>query len=50
MRLSLRRMPELRFRYDPSLALGSQTLAVLRETQASDSDDEGQTEDDGAQT
>jgi ribosome-binding factor A len=48
--LSLRRMPELRFRYDPSLALGSQTLAVLRETQASDSEDEGQSEDDGAQT
>jgi ribosome-binding factor A len=27
----LRRMPELRFRFDPSLALGSQTLRVLRE-------------------
>ena len=24
-------MPELRFRYDPSLALGSRTLTVLRE-------------------
>ena len=46
--LALRRMPELRFRYDPSLALGSQTLAVLRETQPSDSEDEGQAEDDGA--
>ena len=29
--LSLRRMPELRFRFDPSLALGSRTLRVLRE-------------------
>jgi ribosome-binding factor A len=29
--LTLRRMPELRFRFDPSLALGSQTLRVLRE-------------------
>ena len=29
--LPLRRMPELRFRFDPSLALGSQTLSVLRE-------------------
>jgi ribosome-binding factor A len=46
--LSLRRMPELRFRYDPSLALGSQTLAVLRETQVGDREDEGQSEDDGA--
>jgi ribosome-binding factor A len=46
--LSLRRMPELRFRYDPSLALGSRTLAVLRETQVGDSEDEGQSEDDGA--
>jgi ribosome-binding factor A len=30
-KLSLRRMPELRFRYDPSLVLGSRTLSVLRE-------------------
>jgi ribosome-binding factor A len=29
--LSLRRTPELRFRHDASLALGSRTLAVLRE-------------------
>ncbi len=28
--LPLRRMPELRFRHDPSFELGSQTLAVLR--------------------
>lgn len=34
--LPLRRIPELRFRHDPSLVLGSQTLAVLREL----SDDE----------
>jgi ribosome-binding factor A len=29
--LPLRRMPELRFRYDPSLVLGTRTLSVLRE-------------------
>jgi ribosome-binding factor A len=29
--LPLRRMPALRFRYDPSLVQGSRTLAVLRE-------------------
>lgn len=29
--LPLKRMPELRFRYDPSLSLGSQTLHLLRE-------------------
>ena len=28
--LPLRRMPELRFRHDPSLALGSETLNLLR--------------------
>ena len=28
--LTLRRAPELRFRYDPSFELGGQTLAVLR--------------------
>lgn len=27
--LPLKRMPELRFRYDPSLALGGRTLALL---------------------
>ena len=31
--LPLRRMPELRFSHDPSLALGSQTLSILRELQ-----------------
>ena len=29
--LALKRMPELRFRYDPSLALGAQTLDLLRD-------------------
>jgi ribosome-binding factor A len=29
--LPLKRMPELRFRYDPSLLLGSRTLGLLRE-------------------
>lgn len=29
--LPLKRMPELRFRYDPSLFLGSRTLGLLRE-------------------
>jgi ribosome-binding factor A len=29
--LPLKRMPELHFRFDPSLALGSKTLDVLRE-------------------
>lgn len=28
--LDLKRTPELRFRYDPSLALGSETLSLLR--------------------
>jgi ribosome-binding factor A len=36
--LPLRHMPELRFRYDPSLVLGTRTLAVLREV-AEDPDD-----------
>jgi ribosome-binding factor A len=29
--LSLRRTPELRFRHDPSIALGSDTLSLIRE-------------------
>jgi ribosome-binding factor A len=29
--LSLKRIPQLRFRYDPSLEQGSETLALLRE-------------------
>jgi ribosome-binding factor A len=35
--LPLRRVPELQFRHDPSLALGSETLSLLREIR----DDEG---------
>ncbi len=34
--LSLRRTPELRFRHDPSLELGAQTLALLRELEDPD--------------
>lgn len=30
-RLSLKRMPELRFRHDPSIERGAETLALLRE-------------------
>jgi ribosome-binding factor A len=33
--LSLKRMPELRFRYDPSLARGQHTLDLLRELEQS---------------
>ena len=32
---ALKRMPELRFRYDPSLALGAQTLDLLRDLEVS---------------
>ncbi|HEY5658931.1 MAG TPA: 30S ribosome-binding factor RbfA, partial [Myxococcota bacterium] len=32
--LPLKRMPELRFRYDPSLALGTRTLGLLRELES----------------
>jgi ribosome-binding factor A len=35
--LPIRRAPELHFRHDPSLALGSETLSLLREIR----DDEG---------
>jgi ribosome-binding factor A len=40
--LHLKRMPELRFRYDPSLSLGSRTLSVLREID-SDGGGDGET-------
>ena len=40
--LYLKRMPELRFRYDPSLSLGARTLSVLREID-SDGGDHGET-------
>ena len=33
--LALKRMPELRFRYDPSLALGTRTLDLLRDLEVS---------------
>ena len=45
--LPLRRMPALRFRYDPSLVLGTETLALLRETPMGE---EEESEEDGAQT
>lgn len=32
--LNLKRMPELRFRYDPSLSLGARMLSLLREIEA----------------
>ena len=35
--MQLRRMPELRFRYDPSLALGTRTLTALRELDGGES-------------
>ena len=39
--LALKRMPELRFRYDPSLQRGQETLDLLRELETTrDSDDE----------
>ncbi|MCC6641646.1 MAG: 30S ribosome-binding factor RbfA [Deltaproteobacteria bacterium] len=34
--LTLRRMPSLHFHYDPSLALGSETLALLRDLRHDD--------------
>ncbi len=34
--LPMKRMPELRFRYDPSLSLGSRTLGLLRDLQEGD--------------
>ncbi len=37
--LPWKRMPELRFRYDPSLSLGSKTLDLLREIAEDDDHD-----------
>ena len=37
--LPWKRMPELRFRYDPSLSLGSKTLELLREIGEDDDHD-----------
>ncbi|HEX5064961.1 MAG TPA: 30S ribosome-binding factor RbfA [Myxococcota bacterium] len=43
--LSLKRMPEFRFRYDPSLAQGQQTLDLLRTLEGQrESDNEGSRE------
>jgi ribosome-binding factor A len=50
--LPLKRMPELRFRYDPSLALGTRTLSVLREVApdgGAEESDVGVGGEDGAQ-
>ncbi len=38
--LPMKRMPELRFRYDPSLSLGSRTLGLLRDLQEGDGNGE----------
>jgi ribosome-binding factor A len=38
--LPFKRMPELRFRYDPSLSLGSHTLGLLRDISGEGGDDE----------
>ncbi len=38
--LPMKRMPELRFRYDPSLSLGSRTLGLLRDLQKGDGNGE----------
>ena len=43
--LPIKRMPELRFRYDPSLALGTRTLSLLREVESADGAEDP---DDGA--
>jgi len=46
--LSLKRMPELRFRYDPSLQRGQQTLDLLRELEAArEADGEASRDSDG---
>ena len=38
--LPMKRMPELRFRYDPSLSLGSRTLGLLHDLQEEDGNGE----------
>lgn len=43
--LALRRTPELRFRHDPSLELGSRTLALLREAAPGGAGDTGPEEE-----
>ena len=44
--LSLRRTPELRFRHDPSIEIGSKTLAVLRSLERKGDATEGSPDDD----
>jgi ribosome-binding factor A len=39
--LPLRRVPQLHFRHDPSLALGSETLGLLREIRDEEDEDQG---------
>ena len=39
--LTLRRMPALRFRYDPSMVLASRTLSVLRDVADGEEQDDG---------
>ncbi len=46
--LSLKRMPELRFRYDPSLSLGADTLSLLRSLGESAAEAEAQGTDESA--
>lgn len=43
--LPMKRMPELRFRYDPSLVLGTRTLSVLRDVTPAEPSDPSQTDD-----
>lgn len=45
--LALRRMPALRFRYDPSLVLGSRTLELLRDVAASQTGEPAEERGDG---
>ena len=46
--LTLKRMPELRFRYDPSLSLGADTLSLLRSIGEAESEAQEQGEDESA--
>ena len=43
--LTLKRMPEIRFRYDPSLAQGQRTLDLLRELEPQAPGTEGSADD-----
>lgn len=45
--LPMKRMPELRFRYDPSLSLGSKTLDLLRDIAHEGASGEDPGEEDG---